>query len=834
LDKRSASDAHRASTHSHSCRKENISLLSGFKKGGARMIEQSISYCQKRLSELGITTQSNTLTFVYKGVEKEGLVFSSDENDNIDILYLDPKGNQVTFFNGRATKPYTRKRWKVPQRNSKYYTPKGAESYPFLSPQILEKVRLGLSIETLFITEGEFKAFAGCMHGLNCIGIAGIHQSVSAYSKSLHPYILQVIEVCQVKNLVLLFDSDALQITSDDKILTPETMREKDLRKRSLLFASAVKTYKEACKELNVDVYFGYIRPENNAKGLDDLLVAMPNDREEIIKDALQLSKANSYFQIISLKENSHNKLNELFGVDSVESFYQLHAELLASNDFKYGNTIYCFDKETGTVIESANNYLKFWVEHESEESGQATISLDLENLLQLLNINGFRLYQLAVTEYILVKVKDNIVCQVSSKNVKEFVRDYVHFQKALSDSLKHTILNAINVYTGLFSMEKLNALKCIESNFHTDSDKVMYFYFQNGFVEVDVDGISLRPYSDLSGYIWKAQILLRDYKSPSDPNEVQSFMFAQFVEKICSIRKEEEWVLDESRLDAFTSLLGYALHTFKKERRALAFTDTEISDNPEGRTGKTIIGKALGKLRVYSEIDGKGYDPTDRFRYQDANLDTQILHLNDVGRDKKPFDFEMMFTAVTEGVRVEKKGQATFTIRPTIIISSNRALDINGGSAKARIIEFEFANYFSDQHSPKDEFGAWFFDDWTEKQWNLFDYYMLSCALQYLADGVIIPVQVKLDERKLIQATGNHTDFQKFAEALIKPETSYVKKELLEIFKGEYPEYEKITAQTFTKWLNAYGLYKGWKVTEGTKDKKGNRTLVYKINGKV
>jgi hypothetical protein len=169
--------------------------------------------------------------------------------------------------------------------------------------------------------------------------------------------------------------------------------------------------------------------------------------------------------------------------------------------------------------------------------------------------------------------------------------------------------------------------------------------------------------------------------------------MFTKFVEKICSVRDGEKWSVDTKRLDAFASLIGYALHTAKKERRALGFTDTEISDNPEGRTGKTIIGQALGKLRVYAEIDGKGFDQADRFRYQDASLDTQVLHINDAGKGRKPFDFEMLFTAVTEGVRVEKKREHTFTIRPTIIISSNRALQISGGSARARVIEFEFAN---------------------------------------------------------------------------------------------------------------------------------------------
>jgi hypothetical protein len=798
------------------------------------MIEQ-ISYCQFRLIKAGISQEENEFSYSYKGQPKQGPIIEADEADNIQIRFLDPDGNQATYFNGRATIPVIRKRLKVPKGDQKYVTPKGCESFPFIPPLIIQRVRMGLPIETLFITEGEFKAFVACINELPCIGITGIHQSIPAKGQTLHPYIIQIIETCQVKNLVLLFDSDALQVTSNDLELTPEQMIEKDLRKRLLLFASAVKNFKEAGKSLNVDLYFGHIKPENKAKGLDDLFVALPTEAKYIIFDALALSQASQYFNIISLKDNSYNRLNALFGIDSVETFYSLHAGILKSHDFKYGHTIYCHDAASGTVIESPMNYFSFWNVTVEPITNYITVTLDLENLLQFLHDNGFRLYQLGITDYILIRVQNNIVSQISQKDVKEFVRDYVHFQKALSEQVKHCILNVINAYTGLFSMEKLNALRCIEPNFHGDTDKAMFFYFQNGFVVVSKEGIELRNYSELSGYIWKSQILPRAFHAPSDPDEVERFMFARFVDRICSKRKGKAWELDESRLDAFTSLLGYALHMAKKERRALVFTDTEISDNPEGRTGKTIVGKALGKLRVYSEIDGKGFDPTDRFRFQDAHLDTQVLHLNDVGRGKKAFDFELMFTGVTEGIRVEKKGQATFTIRPTVVISSNRALQINGGSARARVIEFEFSNFFSDKYSPKDEFGSWFFDDWNTSQWHLFDYYMLSCAVQYLMNGFVHPDQINLNERKLYQATGNSKHFKVFADENLKLNTPYVKRIVNASFVAQYPEYNTLTAQAFTKWLHAYGAFKGWIVDDGSsKDKDGNRVLVYKTHGKV
>jgi outer membrane receptor for Fe3+-dicitrate len=126
---------------------------------------------------------------------------------------------------------------------------------------------------------------------------------------------------------------------------------------------------------------------------------------------------------------------------------------------------------------------------------------------------------------------------------------------------------------------------------------------------------------------------------------------------------------------------------------KAVNSTDSSLERGNNGRTGKTILAKGIGKLRVYGEINGKDFDATNTHKYQDLNLDTQFVNLNDV---KKGFKLEWVYNDITEGLMVEKKNQNPFRNYANIVICSNLPLELNGASDKDRIVEFEFANYFN------------------------------------------------------------------------------------------------------------------------------------------
>ena len=71
------------------------------------------------------------------------------------------------------------------------------------------------------------------------------------------------------------------------------------------------------------------------------------------------------------------------------------------------------------------------------------------------------------------------------------------------------------------------------------------------------------------------------------------------------------------------------------------------------GGTGKGIFMNALSQMKKVVTIDGKSFAFERSFAYQLVSADTQILVFDDV---KKYFDFERLFSVVTEGLTLEKK----------------------------------------------------------------------------------------------------------------------------------------------------------------------------------
>ena len=108
----------------------------------------------------------------------------------------------------------------------------------------------------------------------------------------------------------------------------------------------------------------------------------------------------------------------------------------------------------------------------------------------------------------------------------------------------------------------------------------------------------------------------------------------------------------------------------------AVILNDEVISDNPEGGTGKGIFMNALGHMKKLVTIDGKAFTFERSFAYQLVSADTQILCFDDV---KKYFDFERLFSVVTEGLTLEKKNKDTIKIpfnkSPKIAITTNYAI---------------------------------------------------------------------------------------------------------------------------------------------------------------
>lgn len=462
-------------------------------------------------------------------------------------------------------------------------------------------------------------------------------------------------------------------------------------------------------------------------------------------------------------------------------------------------------------------------------------IEIIISDILKILLDAGFVRFDID-NGYTFVRISNNKIKEVAIKDIKDFFFDNL---KQYPDDLKGISKNDLieKLYKGVETYFSRNILERLTidklPNFIQDTKDNSVLFFKNTCVSVSKEGIKLIPYNEIEGYIWENQIIQRNFQDLYFYNKniidiCQNSVFAQFTYLICNS--------DEEKFLSLSSIVGYLLHSYDTViRKAVCFTDSSLEDSNNGRSGKTLLAKGLGKIKGYTEVAGKDFRADNKHKYQTCKLDTQILHLNDL---KGNFYFETLYNDITEGISVERKNQTPFIIRPKIILSTNKPLRIEGGSDKDRIIEFEFSSYFNYKYRPQDEFKHLFFDDWNINEWNSFDNFLLWCLQTFLQKGILQPENKNLALRKLKQDTS--PDFLEWAEDVLNPllddalngkeSPKFCNPELFNNFIAKYNynynESQKDTEKRkFNKSLKYYLDFRGIKL----KDEKYNETINYK-----
>ncbi|KOY87827.1 hypothetical protein AD998_18310 [bacterium 336/3] len=458
----------------------------------------------------------------------------------------------------------------------------------------------------------------------------------------------------------------------------------------------------------------------------------------------------------------------------------------------------------------------KFWTVHiQKNKAKQITIS-NLR-IISILKGLGYYRHDLDNDAHTFVHIENNIVREVSEKTIRDVFFSHIEkmpskLEKNLTrDELLEKLHAGIDSYLSKSKLERLNLNTPLM--FVQDTKEQAFFFFKNGYVCVDKDKIELKPYSELHGFIWKNQIVNKELtiKAINEKELSQNGVFSKFVSFISK--------QDDPRVRQLASLMGYLLHNYRHgKRKSVCFTDSSLEDSNNGRSGKTLLAKSLGKLKSYTEIAGKDFDPKNKHKYQSCQLDTQIVHINDA---RNNFQFEALYNDITEGLNVEKKNKNPFIIQPRMIISSNKPLRIEGASDRDRVVEFELDNYFSDRHSPINEFGHIFFEEWDQEEWNKFYNFMFWCIKEYFNTGLQEPENTSLPIRKIRNETSIEffewieLKSEEFIESITK-QAWFDKKELFNEFKNQNPdENEKLKQRTFTVWFKKYCAYKKLKVKE-------------------
>ena len=103
--------------------------------------------------------------------------------------------------------------------------------------------------------------------------------------------------------------------------------------------------------------------------------------------------------------------------------------------------------------------------------------------------------------------------------------------------------------------------------------------YYRNKALKVRYNSIEEIDYNDLDGYVWRNNIIDRDYENV-DHHQSQFRSFVWFISG-----------QDRERYNTFKSIIGYLLHSYKNSanNKAIILNDEKISDNPNGGSGKGL-----------------------------------------------------------------------------------------------------------------------------------------------------------------------------------------------------------------------------------------------------
>ena len=352
------------------------------------------SFYKSRTEALGVNSENNRFRINNPEAEHpmpksfECDIFSEDKDGNIKIMFWTLDRQLITYtrmgdgkmshVNGKP-EHYFQLRLKEPQGDKKYSLPSGkwlaregkSKTWPWLPPQLVEAWEKGEEMETIFLTEGVFKAFMASRLGMPTVGLT----SITHYADSegnLHPDVQRLITGCKVKNVVVLWDGDCRNISES------ALAGRRDLAERPLGFYASAKKIRKLIGAMDFPeghekpaVYFYHVQSDiydDKPKGLDDLLISgqRRGDVDSIVKQALQPQKASTFFFKIDLTDTTVI-LRQHFKLHDREEFYKFHAHEIGKNEFKFFNDLLKWNDEKDELELIAPAWAEelFWVGNE-------------------------------------------------------------------------------------------------------------------------------------------------------------------------------------------------------------------------------------------------------------------------------------------------------------------------------------------------------------------------------------------------------------------------------------------------------------------------------------
>lgn len=713
---------------------------------------------------------------------------ASDQGDDMIIRYLDLEGHRLqyspTLRNGRSGEPrdYFRVRWQIPESHMlrdgsicKYKSPAGSGIQLYIPERLREAYRERRPLEALYFTEGEKKAEAVSKYVGPAFGLAGINCLVGK-DRHFPEAIVRVVEACQVQKVYFIMDSDWDSLSSN---LDPE----KDVTMRPRSFLGAARNFKawiELLKnrKLYVDAYL--VLGKGEQKGVDDLLAALKGAEYQYGDQVKKATAAaiegghTDYFDLYKLTGMTDSKMETLWHLESLDSFVAHHKkELEPLESFRAWRNQWRFDADGALQLaQPLADDEQFWVVKKRKNRYGEDVEeyeFDYDRSHTFLQRRGFfRIIDKNTGEDVFIHVVDGCIEKSSVREMRDTVMNFVR-------TLNNRIL-VNKLIMGGFAYLGPERLGMMQEDLFTPTlpppePGGQLLFFRSKYWHVSADGIEEHGYADMD-YHYR-----REWCKPVDPRRLQGRMVgvrqtdAGYDVKISSDGEEcqflrflvlTSWFDWERHLgadrqprpgmakavtepDAYLHLLskmtaiGYLLHHYHNPgvTKAVIAMDNSISEVglSQGRSGKSLIGKAIEQMQQTAFFSGKTIDiADDRFVWDTVEPGTRTLFIDDVMPN---FDFELLFPLITDSITVNRKGRDRFTLsghdKPKFYITTNHVVGRENGSTRDRQFKLAFSDYFDAAYKPEMEFGGQFFSDsWDERQWGLFYNLMAECLQLY------------------------------------------------------------------------------------------------------
>ena len=753
--------------------------------------------------------------------------------DDMVLHYIGLDESPIMFRPEKAQReiPLLRVRYQHPDLHTnkdgdpiKYRSPRGSGNNLWLPQQIIKAWKTGREIQTLYVVEGEKKSDKMCLHGLDAVGVAGIH-NLSLEGDMPRAFEMLVTK-CQVKQVVFVLDSDWQDISV-------KPGKSADQRPRT--FFRAVQKFREYFHGFrnsghDLGIYLCAGRDQAQ-KGMDDLLSTLEAAGRETIGQSGELARDineaildakgdGSHVQVFKIHplRMSEYQLQGLWCLDSTHKFIERHqAKLKEVAEFKLGSLLYFYDRDAEADndldrFKLAQQILpeeQFWEDCSyTTQTGRKVTDyrFDYDKIRAFLFNRGIGLYEYQPGLYRTVKREGHTVTDVSHTWIQRYVADFCDTLK--DREVVKMILRGNTQYLG---PNNLNYMRTHHPEWVMPNPEHQIMVFRNCFLKITAETIEQRPLTELPGTVWQNEVIDFDLEYIKKPmvqvsrgekgwqiknteesrkcelmkyTSATSFLAWQKwyelkkgPDGILSYqeKKEPEALTDEDnatwQMHIATKLIawGYKLRNYRDQSNMRAIITMDGLESQVGKSyggsGKTIYSLATQHCQPVFTVDGKTCDlKNDRFLYHGVDERTREIVFDDVAVN---FDFQTLFSQITNFIRVKPFQGAPITIpAPVFTINTNHTLRADDPSSRRRQYLLAFSSFFNEYRTPRHYFGHQLFLDWDKAEWNLYYNLMATCLQVYMQFSDLGKYQIESSDirrRQLRQQLGE--DFIEFGE---------------------------------------------------------------------